>query len=60
MTEVWVLCPRQVRHFVEEHVKLCKPDTIHICDGSERENDLLLYVLQRDGMIKRVPKFENW
>ncbi|PVD21120.1 hypothetical protein C0Q70_19286 [Pomacea canaliculata] len=51
--------PNKVRHFVEEHVKLCKPDTIHICDGSERENDLLLYVLQRDGMIKRVPKFEN-
>ncbi|XP_076449776.1 phosphoenolpyruvate carboxykinase, cytosolic [GTP]-like isoform X1 [Babylonia areolata] len=51
--------PKKVRHYVEEHARLCKPETIHICDGSERENELLLYVLQRDGILKRVSKFEN-
>jgi GTP-dependent phosphoenolpyruvate carboxykinase len=45
---------------VEEHARLCKPETIHIMDGSERENDLLLYVLQRDGMIRRCAKLDNW
>lgn len=51
--------PNKVRHYVEEHARLCKPETIHICDGSDRENDLLVYVLQRDAILKRVPKYEN-
>ncbi|KAK7500213.1 hypothetical protein BaRGS_00008436 [Batillaria attramentaria] len=51
--------PNKVRHYVEEHARLCKPETIHICDGSDRENDLLLYVLQRDAILKRVSKYEN-
>ena len=50
----------QARHYVEEYARLCKPETIHICDGSDLENDLLLYVLQRDGILKRVSKYENW
>ncbi|XP_076449775.1 phosphoenolpyruvate carboxykinase, cytosolic [GTP]-like isoform X2 [Babylonia areolata] len=51
--------PQKVRHYVEENAKLCKPDTIHICDGSDRESDLILYMLQKDNMLKRLPKYEN-
>ncbi|XP_055891142.1 phosphoenolpyruvate carboxykinase, cytosolic [GTP]-like isoform X1 [Biomphalaria glabrata] len=51
--------PNKVRHYVEESVRLCKPDTIHICDGSERENELLTYILQKDGIIKKLPKYNN-
>lgn len=51
--------PRKVRHFVEENAKVCQPDSIHICDGSEKENELLTYLLQRDGTIKPLPKYEN-
>ena len=52
--------PNKVRHYVEENARLCKPDTIHICDGSEHENNLLMYTLQRDGLVKSLPKYENW
>ena len=52
--------PNKVRHYVEENARLCKPDTIHICDGSEHENNLLMYTLQRDGLIKSLPKYDNW
>ena len=52
--------PSKVRQFVKENSRICKPDTIHICDGSEHENNLLLYTLQRDGLIKSVPKYDNW
>lgn len=45
---------------MEEHARLCKPDTVHICDGTERENELLLYMLQKDGILRRLPKYENW
>lgn len=51
--------PKNVRRFVEENVKVCQPDTVHICDGSEREIQLLTYVLQRDGMIRPLEKYEN-
>ncbi|KAL5022405.1 hypothetical protein ScPMuIL_001560 [Solemya velum] len=52
--------PNKVRSYVEENAKLCRPDNIHICDGSDKENDLLLYILQKDGMIKPLPKLDNW
>ncbi|CAG5122958.1 unnamed protein product, partial [Candidula unifasciata] len=51
--------PNKVRHYVEENALLCKPDNIHICDGSDKENQILLYILQKDGIIKRLPKYEN-
>ncbi len=52
--------PQTVRNYVEENARLCRPDTLHICDGSERENELLTYMLQKDGILKRLPKYENW
>lgn len=51
--------PKRVRYFVEENAKVCQPDTVHICDGSEKEKELLHYILQRDGTIKPLPKYEN-
>ncbi|XP_060563855.1 LOW QUALITY PROTEIN: phosphoenolpyruvate carboxykinase, cytosolic [GTP]-like [Ruditapes philippinarum] len=51
--------PTRVRYFVEENAKVCQPDTVHICDGSEKERELLYYILQRDGTIKPLPKYEN-
>ncbi|XP_050396702.1 phosphoenolpyruvate carboxykinase, cytosolic [GTP] [Patella vulgata] len=53
------LLPENVQSYVEENVRLCRPDNVHICDGSERENDLLTYVLQKDGILKKLPKYEN-
>uniref|UniRef100_A0A0B7A286 phosphoenolpyruvate carboxykinase (GTP) n=1 Tax=Arion vulgaris TaxID=1028688 RepID=A0A0B7A286_9EUPU len=49
----------KVRHYVEENARLCKPDNIHICDGSDKENEILMYILQRDGLIKKLPKYQN-
>ena len=51
--------PSNVRRFVEENAKVCQPDSIHICDGSAKENELLLYLLQRDGTIKPLRKYKN-
>ncbi|XP_076112411.1 phosphoenolpyruvate carboxykinase, cytosolic [GTP]-like isoform X2 [Mytilus galloprovincialis] len=55
----WNKLPNKVRNYVDENIKLCNPSTVHICDGSDKENELLLYILQRDGMIKPLPKLEN-
>ncbi|CAD5118136.1 DgyrCDS6872 [Dimorphilus gyrociliatus] len=52
------LAPK-VRQWVEENAKLCSPENIHICDGSEKENKNLLNLLQSNGQIKPLPKYKN-
>lgn len=49
-----------VKSFVEETAKVTQPDNIHVCDGSEKENILLLYLLQRDNVVTKLHKYENW
>ena len=52
--------PQKVRHFVKENAAMCQPDSIHICDGSEKESQMLTYLLQKDGMIRPLDKYTNW
>lgn len=52
--------PQAVRAFVESSVRLCEPDRVHICDGSEGENQQLLDQMEAEGMIKRLRKLDNW
>lgn len=50
----------KVRSFVEEKANLCQPDNIHICDGSDEENELILNLMKDNGMIVKLKKYENW
>ena len=50
----------KVKNFVEEKAKLCEPNNIHICDGSEAENKYLLDLMQKQGMIEPLNKYDNW
>ena len=52
--------PQAVREFVESNAKLCRPDQIHICDGSEDENRQLLGHMEEEGVIKRLRKYDSW
>ena len=52
--------PKNVQDYIEEKAKLCQPDQIHICDGSEEENKILLGLLERSGAIQRLRKMDNW
>lgn len=49
-----------VREFVEVNVTLCQPDALHICDGSDEENRIILAQLEEQGMIKKLRKYHNW
>ncbi|KAI4562544.1 hypothetical protein MJT46_011506 [Ovis ammon polii x Ovis aries] len=51
--------PQAVREFVESSAKLCRPDQVHICDGSEEENRQLLSHMEEEGVIKRLKKYDN-
>ncbi|KAH8418694.1 hypothetical protein KR222_010948, partial [Zaprionus bogoriensis] len=48
-----------VLSFVEEAIALCQPDQVHICDGSEQENKMLVKTLLEEGTIVALPKYEN-
>ncbi|CAI9597154.1 unnamed protein product [Staurois parvus] len=48
-----------VVNFIVSNARICLPDNIHICDGSEEENKKLIHQMEETGMIKRLPKYEN-
>lgn len=49
----------KLKQFVEKNVELCQPRQVHICDGSEAENDKLLRLMQSQGTVKPLPKYKN-
>lgn len=48
-----------VRDFVDEYVRLCQPDKVHVCDGSVEENDELLKELRDKGRLVKL-NYDNW
>ncbi|XP_053560334.1 phosphoenolpyruvate carboxykinase, cytosolic [GTP] [Bombina bombina] len=48
-----------VRDFIVTYARICKPESIHICDGSEDENKKVLCLMEDNGMIKKLHKYEN-
>lgn len=51
--------PTSVHKYIEEKAELCQPDKIHLCDGSEEENQALLSLLEQTGAAKRLAN-NNW
>ncbi|GAB6030446.1 hypothetical protein CHUAL_007316 [Chamberlinius hualienensis] len=49
----------KVRKFVEQHAKICQPDAIHVCDGTEKENDDLVKLMVKEGVLEPLPKYQN-
>ncbi|XP_030024153.2 phosphoenolpyruvate carboxykinase [GTP] isoform X1 [Manduca sexta] len=49
----------KVRAFVERSAALCQPDHVHVCDGSDAEASALLRMMQQQGTVKPLPKYEN-
>ena len=50
---------QSVRAYIEEKARICKPDQIQVCDGSESENQTLIELMVKDGMLEKLPKYEN-
>uniref|UniRef100_A0A1B0C920 Phosphoenolpyruvate carboxykinase [GTP] n=1 Tax=Lutzomyia longipalpis TaxID=7200 RepID=A0A1B0C920_LUTLO len=51
--------PPRVRKFVEDSVELCTPNRVHICEGTDAEYRGLLGLLQQQGTIVPLPKYDN-
>lgn len=50
---------KKLLKWVDEIAKLCKPDKIHWCDGSQEENDALIKICVENGSFVPIPKREN-
>lgn len=53
------LCPT-IQEFINEQVKLCTPDKVYVCDGSEDESRAFVQQLLEDGRFVRLHKYDNW
>lgn len=49
----------RLQEFVREKAQMCKPETIHVCDGSKEENDMLVNKMIENKMMKRLPLYED-
>ncbi|XP_073844827.1 phosphoenolpyruvate carboxykinase [GTP]-like [Musca autumnalis] len=47
------------QNYVDECVDLCRPDRIHICDGSVQESQILQQILVKQRTITPLAKYEN-
>lgn len=50
---------KKLLQWVDEMAKLCKPDKVHWCDGSEEENQMLIQRAIATGSFTPVPKRPN-
>ncbi len=55
-----IVLPREVQKFVDEKAKICKPDSVYICDGSDDEYKWMLNGLLKAGCIQKLDHMENW
>ncbi|XP_053310068.1 phosphoenolpyruvate carboxykinase, cytosolic [GTP] [Spea bombifrons] len=51
--------PSEVCAYIATNARLCQPENIHICDGSEDENKKILQQMEETGMVKKLHKYEN-
>ena len=52
--------PPAVAQFVKEAVEECKPARVHVVTGTPEEAAGILAGLEKDGMMKKLPKYDNW
>ena len=50
----------KIQQFINEQVKICQPDRVYVCDGSEAENRAFIQQLLDDGRFVRLSKYDNW
>jgi len=49
----------KVQSYLEEKVKICQPERIHVCDGSETEYQSLVQLMIKQKQLVKLPKYEN-
>lgn len=51
--------PATVRQYIEEKIKLCQPDFVHVCNGTEQEARYLTKLMEDQKVLIPLPKYKN-
>jgi len=54
------LLPSNVQIFIAEHVALCRPRGVFICDGGDSEMEEIKDKMVARGMLTKLNKMDNW
>lgn len=46
--------------YLENDIELCRPSSLHICDGSDEENRQLIRLMVAQHILQPLTKYENW
>lgn len=49
-----------IQEFIKQQVKICQPDKVYVCDGTEEERQAIMKQLEEDGRVVKLPKYDNW
>ena len=52
--------PPAVADFVKGAVDECKPARVHVVTGTPEETANIMAGLEKEGMVKRLNKYDNW
>jgi len=55
----WAALPRSVKLWARKQIELCRPEALHIMDGSLEEDQKLKEELVQSGRLIRLTKYEN-
>ena len=50
----------QLQAFIREKLALCQAENVHICDGSEEENEFMVNQMIENKMMKRLSLLDEW
>ena len=52
--------PPAVAEFVKGAAEECKPSSVHVVTGTPEEAANILAGLEKEGMVKKLSKYDNW
>lgn len=55
----WDALPANVRKYIAENVRLCRPKGVFICDGSDEEAEEITEKMVNRGLLTKLDKYEN-
>jgi len=58
LDSVKLLNPR-VQSYLEEKIKICEPERVHVCDGTVNEYNNLVQLMIKQGQLVKLPKLDN-
>ena len=54
------ILPRKVKEFALKWIDKCKPDRLHIVDGTWDEEEKLVEKLMEKGIAHKLDAYDNW